>query len=86
MAQGIGAGSWLNRPGHEWFHDGYEYAATQTRAIPALSKCSAEEIEAVVWAVMRGAGFGDPGQIQRTPPFKWSAPLPDAAVSTQGES
>lgn len=73
MAQGIAPESWLNEPQHAWFRDGYRYAATQSRAIPALSKCSAEEIEAAVWAIMRGAGLGDPYTLPRVPPY-WPVP------------
>lgn len=39
----------------EWFVDGHAYAATQTRAIPALSQVSPEALYFAVWAIMHGA-------------------------------
>lgn len=84
VARGIDADSWLNEPHHEWFRDGYAYAATQTRAISALSKCTAEEVEAVVWAVMRGAGLGDPGELPRAR-WRGEGPPPAAAETERLE-
>lgn len=44
IANGISKESWLNDENYAKFVAGYEYAMTQTRAIPALSKCSPEEM------------------------------------------
>lgn len=53
---------WLRAPERQWFRDGWGYAQTQTRAIPALSKCSAEELYFAVWSILRGAKLPDPEQ------------------------
>ena len=50
---------WLRDRARRWFVDGHAYAATQSAAIPALSKCSPAELYHAVWAIMRGAGLGD---------------------------
>ena len=57
IANGIKGESYLNNPRFAWFRKGYEYAGTQTAAIPALSAVTPEELFSAVWAVMRGAGL-----------------------------
>jgi hypothetical protein len=59
-AQEISKTSWLNESKYEWFVKGHAYAATQTRAISALSKVSPEELYFAVWLIMRGAGLPHP--------------------------
>lgn len=44
IAKEISKDSWLNDPEYKWFKDAYGYAATQSRAIPALSQCTPEEM------------------------------------------
>ena len=44
IANKIDSGSWLNDPEFEWFRKGYEKASVSNRAIPALSKCTPEEL------------------------------------------
>lgn len=53
----IAPASWLNGPGYESFRKAYAYAETQTWAIPALAKCSPEELYAAYTALLRGTGF-----------------------------
>ena len=60
MAQGIPEDSWLRDERRKWFMEGYGYAATQTRAIPALSQVDPHDLYCAVWAIMRGAGLPDP--------------------------
>jgi hypothetical protein len=60
MAQEIPADSWLREPEYAWFLNGYRYAATQTRAIPALANTDPHDLYFAVWSIMRGAGLPDP--------------------------
>lgn len=47
--------SWImTDPRFEWFKEGYYYAMTQTRAIPALAKVDPEELFFAVSAILRG--------------------------------
>src|ERR1035437_7052067 len=56
IAQGVKTTSWLyDNESYEWFVQGYEYASGQTRAIPALSQVSPEDLYFAVTAIMRGA-------------------------------
>lgn len=48
---------WLNDEEYAWFKSGYEYATTQTRAIPGLSKLTPSELYYVVTAIQRGASM-----------------------------
>lgn len=66
--QDVREDSWLHRPAYKWFLRGLSYARTQTRAIPALAKCSPEELEAAVWAIMRGNGW-DPDTLPDRDPY-----------------
>lgn len=50
----ISKDSWLNSPEYSSFVAGYEYAATQTRAIPGLSKISPEEAYFIYEAIKHG--------------------------------
>ena len=64
LAQEIRPDSWLRTDPHwRWLADGLDYAATQTFAIPALSKCTPEEIAQVVVSVMRGARIALPNEL-----------------------
>lgn len=54
VSQGIPEGSWLNLDGYAAFREAYGYAETQTRAIPALSKCTADEVYFLFEALKRG--------------------------------
>ena len=47
--------SWLNEKRFAWFKQGYQYASTQTRAIPILSKLTPEEFYFAVCAINTGA-------------------------------
>jgi len=62
IARQIKEGSWLQEDRFEWFRKGFGYASTQTRATPALSKASPEEICHAVCAIMRGAGLTEPDE------------------------
>lgn len=54
VAQEITTESWLRKdPRFAWFVKGYEYAATQTRAIPALASIEPELLYFAVDAIMR---------------------------------
>jgi hypothetical protein len=44
---------WAKKPEYDWFARAYGYAATQTRALPALSKCTPEEIYCLIYAMLR---------------------------------
>lgn len=46
--------SWLNDPEYVDFVKGYEYAATQTRAITVLAKISPEDAYFIYYAIKRG--------------------------------
>ena len=39
---------WANDPEYAWFADAYNYAATQSAAIPAMAKCTPNEIYSLV--------------------------------------
>jgi hypothetical protein len=52
--------SWLNEDAWRWLRDLYEYAATQTRAIPTLAKLTPEEF---CWALY-SALHGKPGLME----------------------
>ena len=54
IAPPIETTSWLRLPEFAWFVEAYGYAATQTKAIPALSKCSPEEMYYAFIAIMHG--------------------------------
>lgn len=45
---------WLNDKKYTWFHKGYDYAATITRAIPVLAQCELTDLYYTVWSIMRG--------------------------------
>lgn len=78
--QGIRETSWLLTDKRcEWFVRGYEYACSQTTAIPVLSKCSAEELEHAVSAVIRGAGYAGFKQV-RGGGLESAAQIQDKAV------
>lgn len=55
MAKPFPEEGWLNDPRHAWFKAGYEYAMTQTMAIPALSQTTPEDLWSAVTAILRGA-------------------------------
>lgn len=67
--------SWLHRPAYKWFLRGLSYAQTQTRAIPALAKCTPEELEAAVFAIMRGNGW-DPHRLPSSDPYMYDQRKP----------
>lgn len=48
---------WLNDAEYNWFKRGYEYAATQTCAIPGLSKLTPSEVFYIVTAIQRGTSM-----------------------------
>lgn len=51
--------SWLNDPEYANFVVGYEYAATQTRAIQGLSKISPEDAYFIYEAIKRGGEWSN---------------------------
>lgn len=53
VAQTILSDSWLKQ--YPWFIDGYDYALTQNRAIPAMSSIEPESLFFAVSAIIRGA-------------------------------
>ena len=55
LPQQIDDDSWLHEERFKWFLEGYRYATTQTRAIPALVKVSPEELYFAVSAIIRGS-------------------------------
>lgn len=54
-ANGLPENGWLMAEEYEWFHAGYNYAATQSCAIPALAIISAEQAHSIVTMIIRGA-------------------------------
>lgn len=65
IAPKIQKNSWLNDPQYEWFVSGYQYAATQSGAIPGLSKLTPEELYHITSAICRGAELL--GVVERCP-------------------
>lgn len=61
QARGIPNDHWLNDARFAWFKRGYEYASTQTKAIPALAQSNAGHLYFALTAIMRGAGISEPG-------------------------
>jgi hypothetical protein len=53
----ISASSWLNEPRFEWFKKGYEYASSQTLAIPTLAVVAPEELYHATMAILRSMGI-----------------------------
>lgn len=49
--------SWLNDEDYRSFRAAYVYASKQGSAIPALSKCSAEEIYSLFYSLKRGEEY-----------------------------
>jgi len=60
IAPQVSGESWLNEDAWRWLRDLYEYAATQTRAIPTLAKLTPEEF---CWALY-SALHGKPGLME----------------------
>jgi broad specificity phosphatase PhoE len=56
--------SWLNEPRFAWFKTGYQYAQTQTRAIPALAQIAPEELFFAVSSILRGAKKDAPNVLE----------------------
>ncbi|HET7121277.1 MAG TPA: hypothetical protein VFI17_08525 [Solirubrobacterales bacterium] len=54
VPNGVEPDSWLNGPDYRSFRSAYVYASKQTRAIPALAKCSAEEVHGLFEALKHG--------------------------------
>ena len=55
LAQKIQDESWLNSEQYEWFRKLYDYASTQTLAIPTLSKVSPEALYNTLIILNHGA-------------------------------
>ena len=58
----IAPDSWLQADEYADFRRAYRYAATQSAAIPALAKCSPEEMYKTFEALKRGWNRGEPGR------------------------
>lgn len=56
VPKGIDPNSWLNEPRFEWFKKAYQYASTQTLAIPALSASDPEDLYYATRAFLRSMG------------------------------
>ncbi len=54
VPNGVEPDSWLNGDEYKSFRAAYAYATTQSCAIPALSKLSAEEVHGVYEMLRRG--------------------------------
>lgn len=83
-AQQIAPESWLRneQAPWSWFVKAHVYAMTQTLAIPALSKCTPEELYHAVSQILRGAGVSEleitAKDLMGTvfPPLRWSREVP----------
>lgn len=59
IANKIDENSWLNDPKYKWFVEGYNYATTQSRAIPTLAAVIPEDLFFAVSAILRGVRKAD---------------------------
>ena len=67
VANPIPSNHWLNEPEYAWFKNGYNYACTQTLAIPALANI--QDVGSLYFAVMtilreNGIGTDEDGKLK----------------------
>ena len=63
---------WANEPEFAWFKEAYLYASNKTQAIPALSKCTPEEIFYLMLNMMSELDLLEPHPTQ---PFAYGHPI-----------